>query len=252
MPRCSTPRDLRLDPHLACYLRDIEEINQLTTAKKNIIENIYFKPIISQHNVSFARYLPSAWVPVIFIHSGYLSFSDGACFCFLFITTFSYKYSRFWNLFFPPNHTSVTVYVLKPHTLAKRHGTKSILGGVSASAKPPSSFAYSLFQIFHVHKIPGSLLSASEDSSHTYLMWKWKATAFLTPLCFLVMVRASLSEDGDYFHSSPLAATVTVKTTLYNACFPHDVALKGCDPRQNVFFLWISCFIPPIPSGNRW
>lgn len=105
---------------------------------------------------------------------------------------------------------------------------------VCASEKPSSSFAYRVFQIFHVHKLPGSLLSSSEGSSHRCPVWKWKTTAPLTPLCFLVMLHPSLSEARDYFHSSPLAATVAVRTTLYNVSFPQDVALKGCDPRQNM------------------
>lgn len=56
---------------------------------------------------------------------------------------------------FSPNHTSVTVCVLKPHTLAKSHGTKSTLAGFVPQQNHPlllltGFFRFSIYTNYQV------------------------------------------------------------------------------------------------------
>jgi len=157
--------------------------------KKIMMEKIYFKTMISQQTCFTCQILPfciKAWqVPSTSLSS--LSVVDTSVFqrkpisvCFL-LPVFRISPTVF-EISLCPNLTSASADVLKPHNIVEPHHTKSTIGG----HMPQQNFPLLLLTFFHilqVHKAPGSLLSASEDSSHSYPSGKATAPSH-SPLLF--------------------------------------------------------------------
>lgn len=203
------------------------------------MEKMYFKRIISLQTCFACQILPfcmSAWqVPCTGLSP--LSVLDTSVFqvnptsVFFLLPVFCI-YPIVFEISLCPNLTCVRVYFLKPHATAEPHGTKSTLGRHVPQQNLPLLLLTVSFRCsrYTKHRSACCLL---QRTLHIVTPVA-KPQPHLTPLCFLAMLCTSLLEDRDCFRSWPSAATVTVMATLYDTCFPHDIVLKGCEPRQNV------------------
>lgn len=200
---------------------------------------MYFKTIISQQTCFTCQILPfcmSAWqVPCTGLSP--LSIMDPSVFqmkpiyVFFLLPVFHIN-PRVFEISLCPNFISTAVYVLKPHSIVEPRGTRCTLGGHRPQQNLPFLLPTVSFRFFRYkkHQVACCLL----QRTLCIVTPVAKPQAHLTPLCFLAMLHISSFEDRDCFRRWPSAANVTVMATLYNACFPHDVALKGCEPRQNL------------------